>query len=373
MITKLLFKVLLILISSGGFAFSAIELFNYPSLDSYNYDEEYKDISKRMNQPDCVAVIAFNRPQYLAQTIASLEQNPESQTIPFYFFLDGGPKSKQEENKDIITRSAIKHKYIIARPKNYGCPKNHVDSKRFLFDWCGFERVIILEEDIKVAPSYIHTMHALDEWAKKTFANIGAVQTWACDTKKRFNKRNHLNDVIETGYDFWWCFIDYCISKKVWDDIKRVLYQFETFVNLIPDTSEYDLQRSKPAKHPEVSFKIKFWLKHYLKSIRKQKNLFDATKSIKAKRLIRIIERAHSAHFEPCQDAMTGIALYTNGYVKLRTAVNRAVHIGEEGISFTKEKFDSTHVNSSLEIFNEDFEIKDFNYIDEAVLTDESS
>lgn len=326
-----------------------------------------------MNQPDCVAIIAFNRPHYLAQTIASLEKNPESQTIPFYFFLDGGPKSKQEENKDIITKSAIKHKYIIVRPKNYGCPKNHVDSKRFLFDWCGFKRVIILEEDITVAPSYIHMMHALDTWARKTFSNIGVVQTWACEPKKQCDKKTHLNDVIEAGYDFWWCFIDYCITKQVWDDIKHVLYQFESFVNLIPDTSEYDVQRSKPAKDPEVSFKIKFWLKHYLKWIKKQKNMFDLSRAIKAKRLTRIKERAHAAHFEPCQDAMTGIALYTNGYVKLRTVVNRALHIGEEGISFTKEKFSSSHVNNTLEIFEEDVEIKDFNYIDEDVLTYKSS
>ena len=53
-----------------------------------------------------------------------------------------------------------------------GCPKNHIDSKRFMFDWCKFSQVIVMEEDLLVSRHYFKTLLNLYHWAKKSYSNI---------------------------------------------------------------------------------------------------------------------------------------------------------------------------------------------------------
>lgn len=331
------------------------------NVDQFLYDKIFQNYAATQNKPDAVAIIAFNRPHYLAQTLASLEKNPESQSLPFFFFLDGGPKAMQQENITLINASSIKIKHIIARQKNYGCPKNHIDSKRFMFDWCGFSRVIILEEDIEVAPNYIGLMHAVDDWAHKNFSNVGIVQTWANIPRSREEKLTLLNAVVESGPSHWWCLIDYCLRKDAWDEIKHVLFEFESYINnIIPDDDEHTLERSKPGRNELITQKMRTLIKKliYTKGnnplARFQMNPFPESSwgFIRRRMLIQ--------KFAPCQDAVTAFALYCAGLVKIRTVVNRAIHRGEEGISFTSEKYKAQHAGLALDIFDKDDELQDF-------------
>ncbi len=71
-----------------------------------------------------VAVIAYNRPRYLEQVVRSIEANPEAETLPFHFFLDGGPDAALEANTEVIRQSTIRDARVVAGERNLGCPAN---------------------------------------------------------------------------------------------------------------------------------------------------------------------------------------------------------------------------------------------------------
>jgi hypothetical protein len=329
-----------------------------PTLESYGYDMAYRYKAIIDHQPTAILVVAFNRPQYLARVIASLERNPESQTLPFYFFLDGGPHAKQQENIDLINASAIKNKVIISRPRNYGCPKNHIDAKRFLFDWCGFNQVIILEEDLEVSPSFIHINLALHQWAKKNFSNVGVVQCWSYCYLSKEEKLKQLN-VVEDTSNMLWSFVGYCLDQEVWDNMKSILYTYELFVDQIPHSDQCSLHRSKPGKS-NMAPSIRAWVKELMSKRqppvkRSDKAIFPSNSDI-------IGQHSYSSdELQLNQDIMTSFALWMAGYIKIRTIVNRAVHIGEEGISTDKDNFQSVFMPIKLDCFaSEDFSLQDF-------------
>lgn len=336
-----------------------------PTVESFNYDINHRNTSVIDKRPYAVLVVAFNRPDYLADVIKSLEKNPESQSMPFYFFLDGGPQAKQEESSRVINASSIKNKTIIARNRNYGCPKNHIDSKRFMFDWCGFEKVIVLEEDLAVSPSFIHINLALHAWAKKEFRNVGVVQCWSYCYLTKDQKSNNLNLVGKSNTP-WWSFAAYCLDKETWNNMNPLLYEYELFIDQIPHTQEYQRQRSKPATSPMGPI-IRDWIRNKLithiptlNTSEKKAFPCDVGDTIK--------HCCFAENFQPNQDIMTGISLWMAGYTKIGTVVNRARHIGEEGITCDKKMFDEHYKEIKLDNFTK----RDMNLVEFVVETKES-
>lgn len=148
------------------------------SVKLHKYEEKYKNIASTENRRTAIVILAFNRPFYLQQLLSSLEANQESNHLPFYFMLDGGSHASQSENNMVIEKSAIKNKHIIFRDRNYGICKNLIDAKKFIFDWCNYEKIIVLEDDLIVSPHYIKVILDLHDWAKKEFDNMGTVSCW---------------------------------------------------------------------------------------------------------------------------------------------------------------------------------------------------
>lgn len=328
------------------------------SLESYNYDPFFQNIAIRENQPHAILIVAFNRPDYLGQVIKSLEQNPESQSLPFYFFLDGGTRSRQQENIVLIDASTIKNKTIITRTCNYGCPKNHIDAKRFMFDWCGFDKVIVIEEDLVVSPSFIHMNLELHRWAKENFSNVGVVQCWSYCYLNRRKKLKNLNKVEDSGRH-WWSFVGYCLDNEVWTNIRSILYRYESFVDQIPQSEEFDKQRSKPSLSfvaPDIRSWIRTLIPQQIPRIQMPgKKIFPSTSNFYLKK------RYALEDFSVSQDTTTGFALWATGYLKIKTVVNRARHIGEEGITVNKEVFDKMFHAIILDTFpHRDRIIQDF-------------
>src|SRR5262249_49658539 len=157
------------------------------------------------------------RPEYFVQLLESLAKNSEAQELPFFFFLDGGDRAAQKENKRLIENAPFAHKIVIAREYNYGCPKNHIDSKRFLFDWCHFQRIVVLEEDLIVSKKYLEVLLHLHDWATAHYTNIGTVQTWTKCTLSRSEKADKLA-VVQEKYPHW-SLVTYCMGRNVWDAI----------------------------------------------------------------------------------------------------------------------------------------------------------
>lgn len=340
------------------FYHQALCSFGSPVLEGLNYPNDHHNIGVSKTNNIAVAVIAFNRPDCLAQVIDSLEKNPESAILPFYFFLDGGPKAKQSENIALINASKIKYKTIVSRSRNYGCAKNHVDAKRFMFDWCCFDTVIFLEDDLVVSPSFIHINLALHRWARNNYSNVGVSQCWSYCYLSKDNKLQKLTHVKESKKN-WWSFVGYCMDKKVWDDIKIIMYEYESFVDQIPLTEEFSRQRSKPGDS-FIGPEIRRWVDLISKN-RKQPIVLPGLKLLNSMADVCIKRRIHSGKFKANQDITTGFALWMAGYVKLHTVVNRAIHIGEEGITTDKLIFERKYKPMSLDDFsNEDRMFTDF-------------
>ena len=309
-------------------------------------------------QSVAVAVIAYNRPHYLKQLLESLEKNPESQTLPFFFFLDGGPKSTQAANQELIQNSSIQHKQVIQREMNYGCPKNHIDAKRFVFDQCGFETVIFMEEDVQVSKNYISTLLRLHNWATQTYANVGTVQLWRAGCPlSRDEKRIRLNQVKEVRPAF--SLVTYAMDRAVWKAISPFLYEWEQlFIDPLLGNDQMARARSKPSEGPYVE-QMTRWRDHFILFGRDDRESFlrSLCRPFANKEILRPHRFPKKIYFN--QDYMTAFALTHAGYIRLQTVVNRVVHTGLIGLSggHADEKI------LTLDEFPEDETLTDFVYV----------
>jgi hypothetical protein len=360
----MIYFVLLLLLVGSSSMFNTVfaEYFELPSLQSYGYDSKYKKISRSSHQPVGILVVAYNRPQYFRQLIASLEKNPESQSLPFYFVLEGGPQATQKENVAIIRGSSIKHKKIILRKRNYGLVKNFIDAERFMFDWCGFKKIIIFEEDVVVSPSYLKLTLNLHKWATSTYANVGAVSCWSYCFNNRDIKKTKLDWVQASSP--WWNFVTYCLDKKVWNNIKNVLYTYETrFINTIPHSAAYAKARSKPSEWIGAP-RIRSWIMSIASQRRNAQNnnkkIFSAS-TLQWNLEQNFCSRQHFNLGNINQDSMMAFCLWMAGYIKIETVVNRAKHIGDYGVNITPTVSQNLGINKvKLDTFSEDQKLTSF-------------
>lgn len=325
--------------------YMSLHIINLTSVEQTQYLPIYKNISDVINIEEVIVVITFNRPNYFQEMVNFLEKNSESHTLPFFFILDGGINSTQKENIAIIENSKIKNKYILLRPTNFGCGKNMIDIRRFIFDWCNFKRAIIIEDDLIISSNYINLTFNLNNWAKKKYDNIGIVQGWNKCKLNKDEKSKLLKYIYEPSkeksIDLW----GYCIEKNVWDKIKNILYEYE---NYFLENIDYGNRNHDS---------IRLWIKQKIV----EKNDHITNLSIETK--------LNSSYFmkdniPTGQDIITIMALYINNLVHIATLVNRAKYIGKEGIHYTPEIWYSfEHDKINLDEFEEDKYLKEFEFI----------
>lgn len=313
----------------------------------HTYDPQYHNIAQAIPSDIGVLVIAYNRPHYFKEVLDSLAQNPESQTVPFFFVLDGGPNATQQENIELIEQSSIKYKEIIARPYNYDCGKNIIDARRFMFDWCGFNTVIVFEDDMVVSPHYITLLLNLHAWAKKNYDNVGAVQcaNHCCMDKK--TKGAYLN-LVEDRYDQWWA---YCMDKEVHEAIKDLLYEYEE--KFLIDWPQDILNGPSLAE----------WTKYHLYAYPNQEHdrKYPSLKNYHACFERRIESLKVRPTMRRGQDIETQFALFKAGYVKITTVVNRSRYIGKSGFSHTPAWWNRYHYDKIvLDCFEDDVQRTEF-------------
>lgn len=287
-----------------------------------------------------ISISAYNRPEYLKQVVESLEKNPESSFLDFYFFLDGGQESTQEENAKIITSSSIVNKHIIARDNNWGVGRNMIDARRTLFDVCGYDRVLVLEDDMVLSLHYIGLVFRLLDWAEANFDNVGMVQGWFPCTWNPEKKASNLQAVCVTFAHFW----GYALSRKVWNEMKQLLYEYEErFLKNIPS---YKSRNHKLIRNFFNKVAQKEWLNESI-------NKWPENLDIRSAYLSNTIGTG--------QDAATGLSLWSSGYCKLAMIVNRGLAIGKVGEHFREGLFKKMGLDSViLDIFEEDANISSF-------------
>ena len=327
---------------------------------TYSYDIAYRKYATIQKQEHAIMVIAYNRPAYFMRCIESLEKNKEATEIPFIFVLDGGSHATQKENLEIIKKAKIKHKIIISRKRNYGCPKNHIDAYRFAFDWCAFNKIIVIQEDVIVTPTYISFMLNFHSWATNKYHNIGAVQAWSYCFLSPEEKIIQKNLVAENN--LYWSFVTFCMGSAAWNTIKKIIYRYEYFIDQIPQTDAYEKMRSKPDIWQDAE-DINKWMNSCIQG---KKDTRQTDTYILESIYKNVFRNSFLSICLPYEDLVMGLSFYLKDLVKLRSIVNRAVHIGKQGISeLSAFEMDILEDKLKLDTIENDHLIKEFSLIEE--------
>ena len=273
---------------------------------------------------------SFNRPDLMQELLVGLANNIDDlEGIDVHHYVDGGPKAKQSEIEAIIKESGVPYTSIVLREENYGVGRNLIGARRDLFDHHGYERVILIEDDLIPGPNFIKTTLSLADWARE-YTDIGMVQVW--NLPQQSVSEDDLDVVVPTHEHFY----TYCIDNEVWSEIKDTLYEYERRF----------LEGVSYAKKDWRAIRKRFMKPRYskLRTIRQGKTLLDA-------------EHPHPPPFGPRlkrtvptgQDAITALALWEKGFVRLATLAPRALMKGVDGVHSTAKVFEQLGLNAQAD------------------------
>ena len=121
--------------------------------------------------PTPIALIAYRRPDHLAQVLSALKSNPECRDTALYVFSDA-PKTESEKSAVNRVREIIPgiegfaSVHPILRPYNFGLSRNIIDAANHVLSKHG--EMIMIEDDIYVAPNFLKFMRdGLDRYREE--------------------------------------------------------------------------------------------------------------------------------------------------------------------------------------------------------------
>lgn len=129
-----------------------------------------------------ILLFVYNRPEHVKRTLAALEQNILAKESELFIYSDAA-RSPQDEASVAKVRKIIrtalpffKQVNIIERETNWGLARSIIDGVTTQIN--RYERVIVLEDDLIVAPYFLKFMNdALDTYQHEE--KVGHIQ--ACD------------------------------------------------------------------------------------------------------------------------------------------------------------------------------------------------
>lgn len=119
-----------------------------------------------------VVVFSYKRPEHTRLLLESLLANPEAATTPLFVYCDG-PRSADDvagvTSTRTVVRALVPHATIVERPANLGLARSVISG---VTEVCSrFGRVIVLEDDLILSPTYLAFMNA----ALSRYADTAAV------------------------------------------------------------------------------------------------------------------------------------------------------------------------------------------------------
>ena len=240
--------------------------------------------------------------------------------IDIHHYLDGGPESLQDDITEVIETSDIPYAEIIRRPENFGVGRQLIGARRDIFDEQGYDRMILMEDDIEPGPSFLTALLRLSDWAH-TFSDVGTVQAWNVHEGDEDDLKHNLDKVVLTNRHF----VTYCLTKSVWDAIKPALYEYE---------ERFLLDRPYAKR---ANYRIRFFMRHWMKKKRlvREGRLLDPPEQA----ISNPFRRGRLRHTPSSQDSVTSMAIHQAGFVRLALQVPRAYYFGETGVHVTPELF----------------------------------
>lgn len=131
-----------------------------------------------------ILLFVYNRPEHLKRTVESLVRNPLADESELFVFSDAPKTEADRENVDYIRRyvhaiEGFKRVTVVEREENWGLARSIIDGVTRLVN--EFGRVIVLEDDLVVAPYFLKFMNDALEMYKDE-PKVGHIQ--ACDFTK---------------------------------------------------------------------------------------------------------------------------------------------------------------------------------------------
>jgi hypothetical protein len=275
-----------------------------------------------------VATFGYGRLEYFSRMLSSLGQCPEvlDGSVDVIHYLDGGEQSQQQELKELIESSEVPFTSIVLRPRNFGVGPQLIGARRDVLDEQGYDRMIMVEDDIELNPTYLTTLLGLSDWAEQ-FSDAGTVQVWNVEAGTAEALLPHMSEVELTNRHF----VTYCLTKRVWDIIKPTLYEYER---------KFLLKRPYN-KRPH--YRIRRYMRQVLRQTTKR---HDGTKIDPPPEAISNPFPSIPWRSAPTsQDAITSLALYKAGLHRLTTRVSHAFYYGEVGVHSTPEVYETMGFN----------------------------
>lgn len=277
----------------------------------------------RWTMRTAVATFGFGRPDHFGRMLRSLGTCPEviEGSVDVVHFLDGGPGAQHSELRDVIEQSGIPFTEIVARSHNYGVGRQLISARRELLDERGYDRMVLVEDDIELNSTYLTTLLRLSDWAE-SYSDIGTVQVWNVESGSKEDLSPHMGEVELTHRHF----VTYCLTKRVWDAIKPLLYDYE----------KKFLLKKPYSKRPH--YRIRAFMRKHLKTkpATHEGNRLDPPAEAVHNPFPKIRWRSTPTS----QDAITSLALHVAGLHRMTTRVPHAHYYGMTGVHCTPELYD---------------------------------
>ena len=266
-----------------------------------------------------ILLLGFNRVDFFQQTLSALEANSAAHDCDLHVYLDGGEKARQSELVELVKSSTFENPNFVLREENWGIGRHLIDARRTLFDTLSYARVILLEDDMLLAPSYIQTVMDLSDWSQQ-FSDVGTVMAYNINHDSAELQANQMPHVVATNRHFW----GYAMTREVWDIIKHIIYDFER---------KY---LSKNTYRDRSHFRIR-WM--FMRSVMSRKRNIRPGKNLIPPECLtppfpRIPRKSPTS-----AAAITALALWHHGFGRITTRVSRAEYIGVEGFSFSPKLY----------------------------------
>lgn len=271
-----------------------------------------------MSYPICI--IAANRFSYFKQVIDSLA--PQIEKRPFVLFLDREINGNvHEEHIEYVKSKKIYNYQCIVRNEHYGCGKNLIDARRWMFEHFGDAKAIhVFEDDMVPSHTYIHKNEQLFDYQTNRHFNVGSTQLWKICFLTREEKEQRKSELAAT-FD---SLLGYLISRRCWNDISPFLYEYERqFLNRNID------YRLRP--HNEI------W--NWLISQHVMQPRFRYPLSYILNKDEEIERQTYMRRFITGQDGVTIHSLHIMGWVRLSPIVNYGKYVGEYGVHHSPSLF----------------------------------
>jgi len=185
-----------------------------------------------------VAIISFNRPQYLRQCIESLENQSDLKDVEFILFQDGwknnisgkvlAKESKIRACESIFAKAKLPNKSVYIHNHNVGVAINHQFAYETCFNDRGYEVMVLSEDDLIYSKDWLRcTKIMLRQF--RYHPNIATVQAsvYASCGLISDNEVNVHQDTVRTGKPNW---LGFGIWREKWEIINSMYMQYYNMI-----------------------------------------------------------------------------------------------------------------------------------------------